>query len=584
MMSGCARKQKEAKTTFQIFGNNLVNGTPMLGGIYLWAEPVGSGVFTKAVLDAEDSADIPFGTYNFHVVGFEGSNSFQGKRQCGSSVAPVVLNQATATVEMDLSSTNCSNSPFYKMSAEVISIPTNDFIIQLGGDTAISGGNSLGADTCDAVAVDQLGNIYCAGNTSGSLGETNGGSATPDAFVMKLDSSGNLIWITQLGATTISGGGSNMADHCTSVTVDQLGNVYCAGYTAGSLGESTGALNDAFVMKLDSSGNLVWLKQLGSVTIAVVAPSGNDKCLSVATDHFGNVYCGGTTESNLGDTNAGSGTSDAFVMKLDSSGNLVWLTQLGQNASIQPLTDYTGNDECRSISLDSSGNIYCAGMMNGGLGTGANAFVMKLDSSGVPSWIKEFGVDNSKNDYCNSVSSDSAGNTVCAGFTDGAIVSGESNGSTLPSINDAILIKLDSSGNDVWMKQFNTSTQLVSDVAGNDFFNSVTLDIAGNIYIAGNTTSSFGETNGGLNDALVMKLDSSGDPIWIKQFGSMTTVPGVTTQQDYCRSIALDKFGSLYCSGYTLGGFGETNGGSSRDVFVIKMRSDGTSFPSSGMP
>ena len=54
--------------------------------------------------------------------------------------------------------------------------------------------------SCNSVALDDSGNIYCAGYTEGALGEANGGGA--DAFIMKLDSSGGLQWVKQLGGTT----------------------------------------------------------------------------------------------------------------------------------------------------------------------------------------------------------------------------------------------------------------------------------------------------------------------------------------------------------------------------------------------
>ena len=49
--------------------------------------------------------------------------------------------------------------------------------------------------------------------------------------------------------------------------MDNSGNIYCAGYTSGALGEANGGGHDAFIMKLDSSGNLQWVTQLGDMTL-----------------------------------------------------------------------------------------------------------------------------------------------------------------------------------------------------------------------------------------------------------------------------------------------------------------------------
>ena len=90
--------------------------------------------------------------------------------------------------------------------------------------TAVAGGDNSGYDYCESIAVDDEGNIFCAGYTY-SLGEVNGGNN--DAFVMKLNSSGAIEWVTQLGATTkVDGGENSGSDICNGVTVDDSGNVY----------------------------------------------------------------------------------------------------------------------------------------------------------------------------------------------------------------------------------------------------------------------------------------------------------------------------------------------------------------------
>jgi len=68
------------------------------------------------------------------------------------------------------------------------------------------------------------------------MGEANGGAR--DAFVMKLSSSGTLQWLTQLGTVTKTNGESNTGtDIGAGVSVDSSGNIYCAGYTNGAMGE-----------------------------------------------------------------------------------------------------------------------------------------------------------------------------------------------------------------------------------------------------------------------------------------------------------------------------------------------------------
>ena len=390
---------------------------------------------------------------------------------------------------------------------------TLQWVTQLGETTVANGGNNSGSDQCYSVAVDDLGNVYCAGYTTGALGEANGGSR--DAFIMKLNSSGSLQWVTQLGGTTIASGGNNSgSDYCNSITLDDSGNIYCAGYTTGALGEAHGGgTYDVFIMKLNSSGDLEWVTQLGDTTIASGGNnSGDERCKSVALDDTG-IYCGGYTYGSLGEANGGS--YDLFVMKLDLSGTLQWVTQLGGTTTANGGNN-SEDDRCNSVALDDSGNLYCAGRTTGDLGeaNGGNddTFVVKFDSSGTLQWMTQLGGTtaasggtNSEEDVCNSVTSDDSGNIYCAGFTEGNL----------------------------------------------------------------------GEANAGDYDAFIMKLNSSGDLQWVKQLGGTTTTSGGdSSRDDRCYSVALDDSGNVYCAGYTFGDLGEPNGGN-EDAFIMKLTSDG---------
>ena len=145
-----------------------------------------------------------------------------------------------------------------------------------------------------------------------------------DAFVMKLDSSSGAIqWVTQLGDTTkdpdYPSADNSGDDRCDGVSVDGSGNVYCAGYTNGNLGEANAGSEDVFVMKLNSSGVIEWVTSTRSDDKADGGDnSRQDACLGVAVDGSSNVYCAGYTYGGLGEANAG--LVDAFVMKLNSDG------------------------------------------------------------------------------------------------------------------------------------------------------------------------------------------------------------------------------------------------------------------------
>jgi len=174
-------------------------------------------------------------------------------------------------------------------------------------------------------AIDASGNVYTTGSFAGTVDFDPGSgvsnltsSGGNDIFIQKLDANGNFIWVKQLG------GISNDAGY--SITTDASGNVYITGYFSLNLGGgiSSNGGYDIFIAKLDSNGNIVWIKSMGGTS--------SDYGESITTDASGNVYTTGFFYNTV-DFNPGSGVSnlvsnggyDIFIQKLDANGNFLWL-------------------------------------------------------------------------------------------------------------------------------------------------------------------------------------------------------------------------------------------------------------------
>lgn len=188
-----------------------------------------------------------------------------------------------------------------------------------------------GNDYSNGVATG-AGNVYISGVTTGSLAGTN--NAGIDAWVANYDTTGVLVWKRQLG---LFGPDVNSND----VASDTAGNVYITGDTTGSLAASNQGGNDAWVAKYDSSGALLWKRQLGT--------SGSDKSFGVTRGNVGDVYITGTTSGSLGGRN--QGRDDAWIANYDSSGPLLWKRQLDNELSLD-------------VAADSLGNVYITGGTN----------------------------------------------------------------------------------------------------------------------------------------------------------------------------------------------------------------------------
>jgi len=409
------------------------------------------------------------------------------------------------------------------------------------------------------IAIDSSGNSYVTGcfQETASFGSTNlSSSGNYDIFVAKLDSSGNWFWAQKAGGTC--------TDFGYDIAIDSSGNSYVTGYFAefasfGNIKLTNRGYTDIFVAKLDSSGNCLWAKQAGGTNW--------DEGRGITIDSSGNSYVTGSFReiASFGSTTlTSSGDADIFVAKLDSSGNWLWVKQAGG-------TDY--NTGC-GIAIDSSGKSYVTGLFSGTASFGSTTltssgstdiFIAKLDSSGNWLWAKKAG--GTSPDYSWSIATDSLGNSYVTSYFWGTASFGDI---TLNSSggSDIFVVKLDSSGNWLWVKQAGGT--------GYDESYGITTDSSGNSYVTGlfSGTASFGNitlTNSGYADIFVAKLDSSGNWLWAKQAGG--------TSDDYCYSIAIDSSGNSYVTGYFSGtaSFGNITLESSgyNDIFVVKLDSSG---------
>lgn len=178
-----------------------------------------------------------------------------------------------------------------------------------------------------AIAVDAMDNVYVTGyfsatvdfdpDTADTLMYTSAGGKDP--FILKLDALGDLAWARQLEGISSNEG--------TSIAVDKDGSVYTAGFFANVVDFDPGTdvltlstLNnnwDAYAQKLDSSGQLVWAKNIGNI--------GADQGNAILVDTFGNVFVAGgfsdTVDFDLQTTTfelASAGGLDGFVAKYNT--------------------------------------------------------------------------------------------------------------------------------------------------------------------------------------------------------------------------------------------------------------------------
>ncbi|PKP03765.1 MAG: hypothetical protein CVU11_07150 [Bacteroidetes bacterium HGW-Bacteroidetes-6] len=261
----------------------------------------------------------------------------------------------------------------------------------------------VGDDAALSAVADNYNNVYATGafqyicdfnpdSTENNI-TTHGGL---DAFLLKLDNTGQFKWVIPIGGIN--------DDYGTAIAADENGDVVLAGQFSdvvdfdpgvGSFElDATGALS-GFFAKYDSTGHLIWANIIKSSNAGMVQPK------SLTIDNNGDIYlCGSFTETadfdpgiGVVEVNASYGFK-GFLAKYSSDGTLLWLYLIGNEYS----SDMT------SVILAQNNKLYLTGSFNGtgdfdmssgtsertSVGTD-DAFLLKLDTSGSFNWVVAWG-------------------------------------------------------------------------------------------------------------------------------------------------------------------------------------------------
>lgn len=416
------------------------------------------------------------------------------------------------------------------------------------------GGSS--SDVGNDIAVDGIGNVYVIGITFSSDFPT----LTPyqdtyrnfgDAFVVKLSSTGSLVFSTYFGG--------NGDDYGQSLAVDGGNDICLTGYTRstnfptlnpfqGTLMGTGFVYQDAFITKLNSSGNsLVFSTYLGGAT-------GAEQAEVIAVDSSGNAYVAGSTVSsdfptlNPYQPTHHGGSLDAFVSKFSGTGALIYSTYLGGGNADYPIG---------GIAVDSANNAYVTGETyssdfptlnpyQGSIQGAGDVFVTKLSATG-NSLVFSTYLGGDAEDTGNDIAVDGGGCAYVVGTTGSSdFPTAVPFQSSLQSGGgfDSFVTKFSSTGNSLVY-----STYLGGE--GIDGGYSIAVDFNGFAHVVGYTgatnfptLNSYQSSFQGAGDVVVTKFDSTGSTL---VYG--TYLGG--SNQDSPSGIAIDNFGNAYITGQT---------------------------------
>ncbi|MFA5232696.1 MAG: hypothetical protein WC410_03455 [Candidatus Paceibacterota bacterium] len=351
------------------------------------------------------------------------------------------------------------------------------------------------------------------------------------------------------------------------LAVDKDDNIIVAGYFQGTidLDPGTGILErtslggsindnavDIYLAKYAKGGRLIWGFSLGSV--------GADLPHSLKTDKEGNIYLTGyfggqmDVDPNPEEKLINSGTGrDAFLVKYDKDGKLLWVRAFGNIETIPFSSSDTRFEEGMDLDIDEDGNVYLVGVFDGtvdlddwdGNKTGdtftadsRSTFLAKFDSYG--KFLKAVSINGKGINQGQAVGVNKEGSVYVAGFFEDKMNFDKTSLSSAGSA-DAFLVKYDKNLNFILAKKWGgTGVDKVN-------IGAIDVDAEGNVYLAGD----FGGTiyldnyklaSKGSADAFFVKLDQEGKPLALKSVGGV--------YYDSAQKIKLDSAGNILISGH----------------------------------
>lgn len=450
-----------------------------------------------------------------------------------------IQSQSADSVEVALNATDLESREYttaLNFTTDTAQLPQFSIPVSLivRPEYTFSWGKNIGGskeDSAVGAVNDTLGNMYVLGNFRG---EVNFGiitlrtsdEAIPDLFLAKYSPKGEIKWVKHFV-------GDNGFENGTDIAIDESDNIYVVGYFNNAITIDEAminthqmAVNDIFVAKFNTQGNVLWLRNAGG--------EGHDYSRAVSSDSEDNYYVSG----KFGDHTAGI----EYFVKFNESGNELWRKQIG---------------EVNDIAVDGSDNVYVTGSFP----------LAKYDVQGNEVFKRN---DIYKFGRGNAITLDIEDNVYLTGhydvFVDPIIT---------PANRDILVVKYSSGGNSLWEKR-------IYGPIGEEYGDSITTDEEGNVYVSGRFSGDvyvdgYKFTNGAAfgggelpYDVYVAVFNETGRFLYFDFF--------TNSYEDSARSVLVDQRKNIYLLGsfeyYLRGGGGRIYSNGGKDLFLIKLKNE----------
>ncbi len=336
--------------------------------------------------------------------------------------------------------------------------------------------------------------------------------------------------------------GGSRSDNATSIKKVENGNYLVSGQTISNDSQITGFhgglgfFSDFWIIKINSTGKLLWQKTLGGVK--------EDVPFDIALSADGGYVIAGETGSVDGDVTNNHGQTDFWVVKLSTVGTLMWAHTYGG----------IRDDAAHSIIATADDGFIVVGKLRSPDGSNTNFWVIKINGNGIMLWQKIYG--NIFNDEAYAISPTADGGFIVAGKTQSI------DGINYNGFTDYMVVKADNNGNMQWQKAYGGTMR--------DEAHSVYQTADGG-YVIGGFTESIDKqvtNNHASFDIWIIKVNSTGVLQWQKTLGC--------SDIDWTFDVIPAADGGIIVSGDVSSTDGDIKGNhSGSDMWVAKLNNTG---------